>query len=103
MELTLICAGVILAVGAVYTLRRAPGSAPALAGENTAVGLADPAADTLTGNNNNTAGSLRTEWHMRTVSGLEEAQELLDRLEVQGFTERELIVLGNSAFVVRWR
>jgi hypothetical protein len=42
-------------------------------------------------------------WQTVTVHGLAAAEDLLDLLESQGYEEQELIVLGNSRFVVRWR
>jgi hypothetical protein len=42
-------------------------------------------------------------WQSLTVSELLCAEELLDQAETAGFEERELIVLGNSTFLVRWR
>ena len=42
-------------------------------------------------------------WQSLTVSDLTVAEELLDRIERAGIAERELVVLGNSTFVVRWR
>jgi hypothetical protein len=75
---------------------------PATGGQNTAVGLSDPAADTLP-----TGGDARkpasTEWQLATLNDLTAAEELLDCLENQGFAERELVVLGDSCFAVRWR
>jgi hypothetical protein len=74
----------------------------ALAGEATSVGLADPAADTLVGHNES-ATTNRAEWHLMTVAALCEAEDFLDSLEAQGIAERELLVLGNSCFAIRWR
>lgn len=74
---------------------------PALAGETTAVGLADPAAETLNGHNQNARDV--QDWHLATVPALWEAEELLDYLEAQGYAERELVVMGNSCFTIRWR
>jgi hypothetical protein len=42
-------------------------------------------------------------WRMVTVHGLAAAEDLLDALEAAGYGEQELLVLGNSVFVVRWR
>jgi hypothetical protein len=42
-------------------------------------------------------------WESVTVSELSRAEELLDRAEAAGYEERELVVLGNSTFLVRWR
>jgi hypothetical protein len=75
---------------------------PALLGESTAVGLADPAAETL-GGHNEARISTQTEWNLTTVSALNEAEDLLDYLESQNYSQRELIIMGNSSFAVRWR
>ena len=42
-------------------------------------------------------------WNVTSVPALSDAEDLLDALEMNGFSERELIVLGNSTFAVRWR
>ena len=92
-----------LAVAAVFVVTtRQYEATPALAGENTAVGLGDPAADTLNSNGRLPVAT-RTDWSLTTVSALCDAEDLLDCLEAQGYTERELMVLGNSTFAVRWR
>ncbi|MBY0456746.1 MAG: hypothetical protein K2V38_05380 [Gemmataceae bacterium] len=95
-------AGVVVGLSAVYVLTVKAKEA-ALAGENTVVGLADPAADTLATARHRTAPATRTEWNLATVTALSDAEELLDVLECQGYEERELVVLGNSSFAVRWR
>jgi len=103
MMFTLLVIGTAIAVVAVFvTTVRGYEVAPALAGENTAVGLADAGADTLVGNHGLHA-PMRTDWNITTVSALSNAEDLLDCLENRGFTERELLVLGNSCFAVRWR
>lgn len=43
------------------------------------------------------------EWHLKMVSSLTAAQDLLDSLEARGIAEREFVVLGDSSFAVRWR
>lgn len=101
MSLTLfIVAAVAASLATAYVVTvRTP--APALASETTMVGIADPAAETLpNGCDNSPAG---TNWQLTTVDDLNEAEDLLDCLEVQGFEHRELVVLGNSCFAVRWR
>jgi hypothetical protein len=75
---------------------------PILAGETTMVGLGDPASDTLAGHHSATPAP-SGDWHLRTVAGLRDAEELLDCLEAQGFKERELVMLGKASFAVRWR
>lgn len=42
-------------------------------------------------------------WQSETVSELAAAEELLDRAEAEGYQERELVLLSESAFLVRWR
>jgi len=100
LALLLIGAGLVLGVS-VFAVATRPCEDAVLAGEMTAVGLADPAAETLSGNSGN--GPVWTEWQLTTVSALCDAEDLLDCLEARGYEERELVVLGNSAFAVRWR
>jgi hypothetical protein len=45
----------------------------------------------------------QNDWRMTTFYALHDAEQMLDRLENQGFTERELIVMGHSQFAVRWK
>ena len=101
MTLTLLIAGAVVAFGALYAVTLRAGS-PALASEQTAIGLGDVAAETLAYGNQPQAAN-RTEWRMTTVSDLTDVEDLLDCLENQGVTESELVVLGNSCFAVRWR
>ena len=42
-------------------------------------------------------------WQKQVIAHGSDAEELLDMLETQGYAERELVVLGNSCFAVRWR
>jgi hypothetical protein len=44
-----------------------------------------------------------TVWRSAIVPDLSAAEELLDWAEEEGYPERELHVLGNSTFLVRWR
>ncbi|MDY3561318.1 hypothetical protein R5W23_002595 [Gemmata sp. JC673] len=102
MMLTLLTVGgVALSLAAAYVVT-AKAKDVVLASDNTVVGLSDPAADTLA-----TGCQLRpvtlSEWNLATVTALSDAEELLDVLECQGYAERELMVLGNSCFTVRWR
>lgn len=101
MMLTLTICGAFLGLAAVYVVT-AKAKEAALASDNTVVGLSDPAADTLaTGGHFRQA--TRVDWNLATVTALSDAEDLLDTLEFQGFAERELVVLGNSSFAVRWR
>jgi len=43
------------------------------------------------------------EWRSCFVQSLADAEELLDRLEVCHFQERDFIIHGNTSFEVRWR
>jgi hypothetical protein len=108
MSLVLVLLGAgLIAISAAYMMTSRSAIHAALAGQATAgsqataVGLTDPAAETLPsgGEARKTAG----EWHLTTVTDLTAAEQLLDSLENQGFAERELVVLGNSCFAVRWR
>lgn len=74
----------------------------ALAGEHTVVGLGDPTSDTLA-SGDRVQVPTHTDWQLATVTDLSDAEDLLDTLENQGYAERELVVLGNACFAVRWR
>ncbi|QJW96852.1 hypothetical protein [Frigoriglobus tundricola] len=104
MIFTLLTAAAVAAVTltALYVLVAKSEPVQALAGETTISSSADPAAETLT-SGRDLAPVTRTEWQLTTVSALSDAEELLDVLENQGVNERELVVLGNSCFAVRWR
>ena len=100
MTLTLL-AGSAIAIAFMYVVSVRAGST-VLAGEQTAIGLGDPAAETM-GYGSHPQSAARTDWRMTTVDNLTHAEDLLDCLENQGVEERELVVLGNSCFAVRWR
>src|SRR5438445_8994674 len=103
MSLTiLLIAASVVGISAVAVMTTVRGAEPALATDNTAIGLADAGTHTLvsTGDRMNPA---RSDWQLTSVDNLTHAEELLDCLENQGYAERELIVLGNSSFAVRWR
>ena len=99
----LILAGAAVVLIAVYVGTATHKPLEALAGETTIANEADQAAETLATNRHVAAAPARTDWNLTTVSKLSDAEELLDMLENQGFAERELVVLGNSTFAVRWR
>lgn len=102
MAITLfIAVGAALSLTALYVLATRTATRPALAGENTAVGLRDSSAETLVGNGSSMQA--RAEWQLTTVDDLTDAEDLLDSLEAHGYDNRELVVLGNSCFAVRWR
>jgi hypothetical protein len=103
MTLTLLivaAAAVMISAAYVVAVRTAE---PALAGEHTLSGLADPAAETLRSTGDRLLPHVGTDWQLTDVNDLTAAEDLLDLLENQGYAERELVVLGNSSFAVRWR
>lgn len=73
---------------------------PQVGEDNTLVGLGDPAAETLSSGDSPVGNR---EWHVTTVTSLSDAEDMLDCLESNGFADRELVVLGNRSFAVRWR
>ena len=95
-----IVVGAGILVAATYVVSSHVISEPATAGENTLAGLGDSMSDTLSSGD---AAVGRPEWQVTTVTSLRDAEDLLDSLEAHGFGERELVVLGNDAFAVRWR
>jgi hypothetical protein len=102
MTLTILAlAGTFAALAAVYAVITKAEPAQALAGETT-ISDAVAAAETLAGGRE-VPPLGRTDWKLTTVTALCDAEELLDVLEMKGFTERELVVMGNSCFAVRWR
>lgn len=101
MAITLfVVAGAAVSLGALFVMATQAAARPALAGDNTVVGLADPAAETL---RTDSPARPRADWQLATVTNLTDAEDLLDSLEARGCEDRELVVLGNSCFAVRWR
>ncbi len=98
--LTVVSTGIVLT--AVYVLLTQNRPAEVLAGETTMANAA-AAAETLSLDRPTVSTEHRTNWQLTTVSCLCDAEELLDVLENQGYEERELVVLRNSTFAVRWR
>ena len=94
-------AGVAVVLTAVSVLTTKAQPVEVLAGETTVAHAADPAETLASGRH--VSPVTRTDWQLMTVSALSDAEDLLDVLENQGYAERELIVLGNSTFAVRWR
>jgi hypothetical protein len=64
-------------------------------------GLADPAADTLT--ELAQQQTLSGDWQEAELRSLTEVENLLDYLEVRNVRQREMVVLGDDRFKVRWR
>ena len=61
----------------------------------------DPAADTLP--NGLCEVTLTIDWHKTEFERLCDVEEFLDALEVQGVQHREMSIVGNDKFIVRWR
>jgi hypothetical protein len=104
MMLALLVVGIALGVLAAFVLinRTSLTLQPVLAGEDTGVGLADLTAETPI-NPFIDNRDVQPDWHVATVAALSDAEELLDTLESHGYAERELVVMSNSCFAVRWR
>jgi len=64
-------------------------------------GLTDPATDTMTGFAPD--ATLNGDWHEVELNRLSDVEDLLDALEVRNVRQREMAVVGNDKFVVRWR
>jgi hypothetical protein len=99
MALTLLLCGTAVAVTALFVVAK-PADA-ILAGQPASVPLSDPAAETLADHSGEHA--IRTDWQLTTVTSLSDAEALLDMLEARGVEHRELLILGNATFAVRWR
>lgn len=101
MSVTLfVVVGAAVVISACYVLATKSAIHAALAGQNTVVGLHDAAAETLVGD---AKRSSTGDWQLTAVDDLTDAEGLLDCLEARGYNDRELVVLGNSCFAVRWR
>lgn len=68
--------------------------------DDAAVGLGDPAAETLSGG---LSARITSDWRYTMVDALSEAEAFLDYLEANGHTDRELVVIDDHNFAVRWR
>jgi|SRR4051794_20916687 len=104
MPLTfLLVFGAVLAVTTRFILVSPRPEDVALSGQSPASRSTDPASDTAAGSETQASGPAPAEWRLMTVTTLRDAEQLLDWLEAHGHADRELIVLGNSNFAVRWR
>lgn len=100
----LLIGGAVLGTTALFAIAtRGSAVHPALASDNTAVGLRDASVDTLLGGTPPQAAARTGNWQLTTVNDLHDAEDLLDYLEANGAGDRELVVLGESCFAVRWR
>lgn len=95
-----IAATVALATVVIFALSRR--STPAAVG--TVIGFSAQTGDEPTfGSGEHRPLGDPDDWDSVTLSDLGTAEERLDWAEREGFEERELIVLGNATFLVRWR
>ncbi|HVL11081.1 MAG TPA: hypothetical protein VM529_00855 [Gemmata sp.] len=103
MMLTLLIFAGLLTISALFMVAK-PLEAleAALADQRQNVPLSDPAAETLDGHSGPPQPAL-TDWNVATVETLGDAEDLLDALEAQGVEQRELVILGNATFAIRWR
>ncbi len=71
----------------------------------TSPATSDPAAETLhdAADVVQTTAPVGTPWHTKTLSNLRQVEDLLDCLEASGVEDREVHILGESTFAVRWR
>ena len=90
----------LAAVAVLYALARRSAPAPETA---THRALPEPDRDAGGGSRERAALPDPSAWQSETVSDLATAEELLDRAEEEGYEERELLVLGDTLFLVRWR
>jgi hypothetical protein len=103
MTITLLFIGAsIIGISAVAVMTAVRNAEPVLATDNTAVGLGNATVDTLASNGGR-MNRVASDWQLTAVDNLTHAEELLDSLENQGYEDRELVVMGNSSFAVRWR
>jgi len=103
MTFTLTIAAVAAVIACYVAATRNSAMHPAVAGVGP-VGLADPAAETVGGGANVQPGiTAPGQWQVTTVDNLSTAEDMLDLLEARGFGDRELIVMGNRCFAIRWR
>lgn len=102
MMTTLILVGGTAVLTALYVATHRGSALQGAWADNTAVGLADLAQETM--NLGHSHSQLTTkDWQIASLASLSDAEDLLDYLEANGYSQRELINLGNRCFAVRWR
>lgn len=102
MMITLILVGGAALVTALYVVAHRGSALQAAWADNTAVGLADLPQDTMNLGNPQSQPATK-DWQMASLASLSDAEDLLDYLEANGHSRRELITLGHRCFAVRWR
>jgi len=70
-----------------------------------AVGVGCPSADTLSNAGIDTVLPIRRtdEWRVTTLNSLTEVESFMDYLENNRVSEREMHVLSNNSFAIRWK
>ena len=69
-------------------------------------GVSDPTSVTLAGSSELVRTVLaprQPEWQTATLHSLADVEDLLDSLESHGVASREVTVVNNSTFAVRWK
>jgi hypothetical protein len=100
LDMILIALAVVAAGAVLYALaRRSAPAADSVAGPPEAAADREPAG----GSREFAPLPDPDAWQWATVSDLSVAEDLLDQAEAEGYPERELLALGNSLFLVRWR
>ena len=87
------------------TMQRAPVAEKILTSPFGLVGSAYPSEDTLEGGMTCRVfqPSKTGEWQLKTCDTLREVENTLDSLENHGILEREVVVMSNSCFALRWK
>ncbi len=67
--------------------------------------IADPSSDTISGDQSmvQTVLAPAHDWQVATFANLSQVEDLLDSLESHGIHSREVIVLTDHCFAVRWK
>ncbi len=70
-------------------------------------GASDPSTDTLAGSSEMVKTVLipprKPEWQTATLHSMADVEDLLDSLEAHGVASREVSVVNNNTFAVRWK
>ena len=109
-SILLIAVGVVAivtmtSVAAVAIIATRPAAETASVSPFAAVGLGCPAADTLSCHGTETILPDRRsgDWRVTTLNSLSDVETFLDHLENCRVDEREMHILSNNSFAVRWK
>ena len=104
LPVVVLTAAALMTLATFYSVRVgvfAPVGEPRLA-----PGVAHPSDDTLAGSSELVRTVINTrppEWQTATLHSLTDVEDFLDCLEARGVASRELTVVNNSTFAVRWK